>query len=103
MWGFIVGSLIGGLLASLASIVGRTLLALGIGYLTFSGVGALGDWLMTQMQSAMSGLPVEVAAFLGFMWVDKALTMVFSAWVAALAFKLGGADTITQMIIRKPT
>lgn len=98
---FLVAALIGGLLTALASMVGRVLLALGIGYVTFTGVGTLGDWLMTQIQTAMGGLPADIASFLSWLWVDKAITMVFSAFVAALAFRLGGSDTITQMIVRK--
>lgn len=99
--GFIVAAILGGFATVAASLVGRVLLALGIGYLSFSGISSLGDWIHGQIQTAFTGLPGDISAFLGFLWVDKAVTMVFSAWVAALAFKLGGSDTLTAMIVRK--
>ncbi|HEY8606097.1 MAG TPA: DUF2523 domain-containing protein [Noviherbaspirillum sp.] len=98
-----IAALLGGLAAGAGSIVGRVLLALGIGYLTFSGVGNLGEWVLDQMKGALSGLPADALGFLAFLWVDKGITMIFSAWVAALTFKMGGSDTITSMIVRKTT
>lgn len=100
---FLVAALLGGLATVMASLVGRVLLALGVSYLTFTGVSSLGDWISQQVQTSMAGLPSDISAFLGFLWVDKAVTMIFSAWVAALTFKLGGSDTLTAMIIRKST
>jgi hypothetical protein len=99
---FLVAALIGAFAFAAASMVGRALIALGIGYLTFTGVSTLGSWLMDQMKTAMSGLPTDVSSFLAYMYVDKCLTMLFSAWVVALAFKLGGTDSITAMVLRKP-
>lgn len=78
---FVIAAAIGALLYAVTSIVGRVLIALGIGYVTYTGVGNLGTWIMDTMKGALSGLPADAAAFLAFLWIDKALTMVFSAWL----------------------
>ena len=100
---FVIGALIGALVLAATSIVGRVLIALGVGYFTFTGVSTLGTWVLDTMKGALGGLPSDAMSFLGFLWVDKAITMIFSAWVVALSFKLGGSDSITAMIIRKNT
>lgn len=103
MINFFLPALIGALAYVATSMVGRVLLALGMGYFTFTGVSTLGDWIMDAMKGALGGLPVDAAAFLAFLWVDKGITMIFSAWVVALSFKLGGSDSITALLIKRPS
>lgn len=98
---FFIAALIGALAAAAVSIVGRILIGLGVGFVTFYGISTLGGWVNQQMQGAVNSLPADVMSFLGFMYVDKAITMIFSAWVAALAMRMGGSDTITAMILKR--
>lgn len=100
---FVIAALIGAVAVALASWVGRILLALGVGFVTFYGISELGTWVKSMMQGSMSGLPADALGLLGFLWVDKAITMIFSAWVAALAMRMGGSDTITALILKKGT
>lgn len=95
---FIVAAVLGGLLQIAGSLVGRVLLALGIGFVTYAGFQVGIDWLLGQIKSNMSGLPSEVLSFLAWLWVDKAISMVFSAYSAAAAIQMAGGDTLTRMV-----
>lgn len=97
----LVASILGGLAQVAGSLVGRVLLALGISYVTFKGFGVATDFIKGQVQTSINSMPAEVVSLLGFLWVDKAISLVFSAWSACLALKLAGADSVTNMIVRK--
>ena len=80
MWA--VWPLLGGLLTFAGSMAGRVLLSLGIGFVTYKGVGTSTDYLVNMIKTNMSGMPVEIVDFLAFCWVDKGLAMIFSTWTA---------------------
>lgn len=92
---------LGGLLLNLTtSIAGRALLALGFGYVTFKGFDIGIGWLLQQIKDNMNGLPVEILQFLAFLWVDKAIGMVFSAYAAAAAIRMAGSTSITKLVTK---
>lgn len=100
MWVTLAWSLAGALLNICGTLAGRVLLSLGIGFATYKGVDVALGLLMTQVKTAFGGVPTEVAQFLAFMWVDKALTIMFSAFVASLALKTAAGATL-RMVGRK--
>lgn len=93
-------SLLGGLLRLATPMVGRVLLALGMGYVTYSGFDLAVTWLLTQIKSNMGSMPGDVVSFLAFLWVDKAIAMVFSAYSAAITVKLAGGTKLTKLITK---
>ena len=93
---FIVAAVAGALLQIAASMVGRVLLALGLGFVTYSGFNVGIDWLFTQLKTNMSSMPADVVSFLSWLWVDKAIGLVFSAYTAAVGIKLAGGTTLTK-------
>lgn len=92
--------LLGGLLSICSTMVGRVLLALGIGYVTFSGFDLTVAWLLTSIKNSFAGMPSEVVSFLAYLWVDKAIGMIFSAYSAAMLVKLAGNASITKMVTK---
>lgn len=93
-------SLLGGLLTIAGSMVGRILLALGMGYVSYSGFDLLVGWLLNQIKSDISSMPAEVVQFLAYLWVDRAITMVFAAYSAAIVVKLAGSTKITKLVTK---
>lgn len=91
---------IGALLTICESVVGRVLLALGMGYVTYSGFDLTISWLLNQIKSDISAMPAQVVAFLAYLWIDKAIGMVFSAYSAALLIKLGGSNKLTKLVTK---
>lgn len=93
-------SLLGGLLTIAGSMVGRVLLALGMGYVSYSGFDLLVGWLLNQIKTDIGSMPTDVVQFLAFLWVDRAITMVFAAYSAAIVVKLAGSTKITKLVTK---
>lgn len=93
-------SLLGGLLTIAGSMVGRVLIALGMGYVSYSGFDLVVTWLLDQIKADLGAMPADVVSFLGFLWVDRAISMVFSAYSAALVVKLAGSSKLTKLVTK---
>lgn len=96
-----VAALLGGLLSLAGSLVGRILIALGMSYVTYKGFDTGITWLLDQIKSNMSAMPSEVLSFLAWLWVDKAISLIFSAYSAALAIKTAGGTSFTKLVTKK--
>lgn len=92
--------LLGGLLSIAGSLVGRVLLALGIGYVTFKGFDLTIGWLLTEIKNNFAGMPADVVSFFAWLWLDKAITMIFSAYTVAVTIKMAGGTAITKMVTK---
>lgn len=99
-WNLLIGAIWGALAPVLGSLVGRVLLALGLSYATYSGLSVGVDAIKAAVFSNFAGLPADVVGLLGYLWVDKAISTVFSAFVAALAIKIGTGSTVTKMVMK---
>jgi hypothetical protein len=91
-------SLLGGLLTICGSMVGRVLLALGLSYVTYTGFDTSINWLLDQIKSNFAAMPAQIVGFLTWLWVDKAISMVFAAYSAALVIKLGTSSKLTKLV-----
>ena len=97
---FLVAAILGGFARIAASLVGRVLLALGISFVTYSGFDAGVTWLLNQIKTNFAGIPADVLSFLAWLWIDKAIGVIFAAYSAALAIKMAGGSTITKMVTK---
>lgn len=91
---------LGGLATVAGSIVGRVLLALGMGFVTYTGFDAAVTYLLNQIKGDLSAMPGDVLSLLGFLWVDRAIALVFSAYSAALFVKLAGSTKLTKLVTK---
>ncbi|PRC91033.1 DUF2523 domain-containing protein [Solimicrobium silvestre] len=89
----------GGLAIVLPSLVGRVLLALGIGFVTYKGFNIGTDFLMNLIKNNLSGMPSDITSFLAWCWVDKALALMFSSFTASLAIKTA-QGSLTKMVFK---
>jgi hypothetical protein len=94
----LIYSLLGGLLSILGSAVGRILLQLGLSFVIFSGINVGFDYLKSEVIGNMQSLGGDVMQLLAFLWVDKAISLVMSAYAAAVALKMAGGTTITKLV-----
>jgi hypothetical protein len=79
------GWLLGGFLAIAPTLVGKILVALGVGVASYTGMDASLGWLKSQAVSSLLGLPVQVVGMLALMRVGSCISMVFSAILIKLA------------------
>ncbi|MBC3935802.1 DUF2523 domain-containing protein [Undibacterium rugosum] len=97
---FLVAALLGGLAQVAASLVGRVLLALGMSYVTYKGVTVATDWLVELMKSSYAGIGGDIGGLVQFLGVDKALSLIVSAFAASLAVKTS-TGAITKLVVKK--
>lgn len=88
----ILAQLLGGLAMAMSSLVGRVLIALGLGFVTYLGFDALMSSIVGQINSLMGTFAASsLAAWGGFFQLDKHVSMVLSAITTKIAMK-GLAD-----------
>jgi len=92
MFALFLPALIGALAAAMATFIGRALIALGVGFVTYKGID-LGIAVLKDFAiSGVRGLPADALGLVGYLWLDKALSVVFSAVATSLAMRaLGGS------------
>lgn len=96
----LVAALAGMLLNLVGSVAGRALLALGMGFVTYKGMNGGIDWLFQSIKSNINLMDPKIVQFLAFLWVDKAISMMFGAFAAALVVKMAGGSTITKLVTK---
>jgi Protein of unknown function (DUF2523) len=82
-----VPALMGALAGAMASLAGRALLALGVGFVTYKGIDLAIGAIKTSVMAGVNSLPADALGLVGFLWIDKGLTVIFSAVAASLALK----------------
>lgn len=87
-----VPALIGGLGSAMGTFAGRVMVALGITAVTYSGItlGVLA--IKNQVIANINALPMDALNLVGYLWIDKGLTLYFSAVAAALTLKTVGGS-----------
>lgn len=95
-----VAALLGGLLELTKSIVGRVLVALGIGVATYSGLSVTLSFLKSQALSALAGAPAGLVSLLGFLGVGEAISIISSAYIARLALQGLTDGTLKRFVIQ---
>jgi hypothetical protein len=92
MFALFLPALIGALASAMATFAGRALIALGIGFVTYKGIDVGIAALKQSVISGMQSQSADIVGLLAFLWVDKAMTVIFSAFTVALSMKaIGGS------------
>lgn len=91
---WIISVLLAGLLRVVGSMVGRVLLALGLGAVEYMGISALIESALTSATSLLGGIATsELAEWAGFFRIDQHISIILSAiGVKVLLSALGGAS-----------
>lgn len=96
----IAAAAVGALISVTGTIVGRVLVALGIGVVTYTGVQMGIDSLLANMDSAIGGMPAEILGLLGYMRVGEALNIIISAMSARMLLNGLSGDTIKKWVLK---
>lgn len=95
-----LAALLGGLVSAAGSVVGRVLIALGIGYVTYSGLNVLFGWIKDAVFVHLVGLNPTVLGILGTLQVDVAINILFSAIAARFVVAGITGGSVTRMVIK---
>lgn len=99
MWTLFIPALVGALAGAMGSFIGRAIIALGIGTITYTGLTVALGAVRSSVVSSVSSLPGDVLGLVGYLWLDKALTIIFSAVTISLSMRLIGGS-LKKMVIK---
>jgi len=95
-----IAALLGGLINIAATLAGRVLLALGVGFVTYTGFESGLDYLKSQAISNIQSLPADMVQLIAYLGVGQAISIISSAYV--VRFMLNGltGGAIKKMVYR---
>lgn len=95
-----IAALIGGLVSAAGSFVGRVLIALGVGFVSYQGIDVALTFIKTQALQAITSLPVEIVQIIGTLQVGSAINILASAYAARLV--IGGltSGAVKRMVLK---
>jgi len=97
----IAGIIWGGLLNILGTLVGRVLLAIGLGVVSYVGFGSALDQITSVGRSSLTGLPPEFKQIMGLLRIGEAFSMYSSTVLIKMVYQHGLSNgTIKRMRYR---
>jgi hypothetical protein len=94
-----VPALVGALAAAMASFIGRALIALSIGFVTYTGISFAITAMKNTVISSINGLPADALNLVAYLWLDKGITIIFSAVAVSLAMR-GIGGSVRRMVLK---
>lgn len=93
-------ALLGGLAWIVSSLVGRVLVALGIGYVSFTGLTAFVGSIKDLILQNLYAMPPEFIQVMSLVKLDTCISILFSCISVRLVLEGLSSDTITKMVIK---
>lgn len=93
-----IAALLGGLVQSAGSIVGRVLLSLGIGYVVFSGVDTSITFARDFLVARIGAMPANAVAAASLMKVGVCISILTSALAARLVLEGLSGGALKRMV-----
>ncbi|WP_382160377.1 DUF2523 domain-containing protein [Hydrogenophaga sp. ANAO-22] len=101
--GTIVGWIVAGIASSVVGTIVKTLITLGVGYVTYTGLSALLDLNYDQIMTLINTLPPTTVSILGVLKVGVCLKIWFSAFAMKVALWGINNDSLTKMRVTAGT
>jgi hypothetical protein len=96
----LIASLIGGLVSVASSLVGRVLIALGIGYVSYQGIDTALTAFKAYFSSGASALPSALLGMLGVFKIGTGVNIVTSAILTRLTLNGLTSGAIKKMVVK---
>ena len=95
-----LASLLGGFVSLAGSMVGRVLIALGIGYVSYTGVDTALTAIKSSIWGHMTDTGTTVLGLMALLKVDVQVNILFSALAARLVLQGLTSGKLTRMVIK---
>lgn len=79
-----IAALIGGLVSAAATFLGRALIGLGVGIVTYTGFKMMITKIQTDVISNLQSAPPEILQIMGLLKIDVCVSILFSAYIGKL-------------------
>lgn len=98
-------ALSGVLIQITSTLLGRVLLSLGFGMVSYTGFSILLDSIIAGLKGSFGGMSAVMLNFVAWMWVDKALSIIIAAVNTSLSIQLAGAagGALRKWVVTRPT
>lgn len=93
-----IAALLGGLVSAAGSLVGRVLIALGVGFVSYQGLDVALTFVKTQTLAAISSMPVEVFQIASTLQLGTAINIMASAYVAKMTIAGLTSGAVKKMV-----
>lgn len=100
MWPRLAAAILGAFIQGSKTLVGKILLALGISYVTYSGIQAGVDAAKAEVITRLTGLPQVLVQIAAATKVDVAVSILFSAIVARLLIQGLTGGSLKKMVLK---
>lgn len=97
---FLIPAIAGALVSIAASLVGRVLMALGMGVVSYVGINAALDVFKTRFADAIGGAGADVAGMIGVLQLDACLSIFIAAVLARLVINGATNGTIKRLAMK---
>jgi len=97
---FLIPAIAGALLSIASSLVGRVLVALGMGAIVYSGVNAALTYFSDRVVTAANSAGVIIAGMLGTLQLDVCVSIFTAAALARLAIAGATSGTIKRLALK---
>jgi hypothetical protein len=97
---FLISTICGALVTVAASVVGRVVLALGLGVFAYTGINALLDIFRSYFANAMGGAGAIVAGMCGILQLDVVMSIFIAAGLARLVISGATSGTIERLSLK---
>jgi hypothetical protein len=94
---WIISVLLGALLQLVGSLVGRALVALGLGFVEFVGLQSMINGTITAIKSNISSFDGPMAAWAGFFRIDVHISIIISAITMKLLLRSLNSDRVRKL------
>jgi hypothetical protein len=95
-----IASLVGALVQAAGTLVGRVLLSLGIGYVSYTGIDTSLAWLRQTIAAQWSGLPSQTLAVASAMQLGSGVSVIMSAFAARLVLEGLTSGVMKRMVLK---
>lgn len=94
-----ISAILGGLIEIAGSLVGRVLIALGFGFVEYTGISVLVDSVKQQALSLVANVGASsLAEWAGFFRIDVHISVILSAIGVKVALNALGGDKIRRLV-----
>lgn len=95
-----IAALLGGLISITSTLVGRVLVALGIGAVSYTGLDLSLEFAKAQALGALTGGPAQLTQLLGFLGVGEFISIISSALLARLILNGLNSGAIKRFVLQ---
>jgi hypothetical protein len=97
---WLIAILINALIAIAGTIAGRVLLALGMGYVSYTGISFLLDGIKALVVGQLQSAPSNMVVVMSLLKIDVCINILFSALAARWALQGLASGKVTRMVIK---